>query len=168
MYEDSVLQADHADLTARFQNGASWFYWIAGLTIVTSLIAFFGGGWRFLISLGTTQIIDAIAEGVAIEFSGTAKVIALVLDLVVTGTFVVFGVLAGKKFLWAYVLGLAVFLIDGLVTLVIQDWIGVVAHAVVFALMIPGFLAGRQLVALEERMAAREAAQNAPPQPEAV
>ena len=156
MYE---VDFRHAELTQKYKNGANWFYWIAGLTIVTSLIAFGGGGWRFLISLGTTQIIDALAEGLAAELGGAAKVVALVLDLIVTGTFVVFGVLAGKKLLWAYGLGLVVFALDGLVTLVIQDWIGLIAHVVVIVLMVPGFLAGRELVDLEARMAAHEAAE---------
>lgn len=165
MYE---IDFRHAELTAKYKNGANWFYWIAGLTLVTSLISFGGGGWRFLISLGTTQIIDAVAEGLSVELGGTAKVVALFLDLLVIGTFVVFGVLANKKLLWAYVIGLAVFLLDALVTLIIQDWIGVIAHIVVIVLMVPGYLAGRQLVDLEARMAAHEAEIAAQPQPETV
>ena len=161
MYE---IDFRHAELTAKYKNGANWFYWIAGLTIVTSLIAFGGGGWRFLISLGTTQIIDDLS----VELGGMAKIVALLLDLVVTGTFVVFGVLANKKLLWAYALGVGVFLLDGLVTLVIQDWIGVIAHIVVIILMVPGYLAGRELVDLEARMAAHEAEVAAQPQPETV
>lgn len=164
MYE---VDFRHAELTAKYKNGANWFYWIAGLTIVTSIIAFFGGGWKFMISLGTTQIIDAIAEGAAVQLGGTVKVVALVLDILVTATFVVFGVLAGKKLLWAYVLGLVIFFLDGLVTLVIEDWIGLVAHVVVIILMVPGYLAGRELVDLEARMKAHEAAE-AVPQPETV
>lgn len=163
MYE---VDFRHAELTQKYKNGANWFYWIAALTIITSLIAFGGGGWRFFISLGTTQIIDALAEGLSAELGGGAKVVALVLDLLVTGTFVVFGVLAGKKLLWAYVLGMAVFLLDGLVTLVIQDWIGAIAHVVVIVLMVPGFMAGRELVDLEARMAQREAQQEAVPAPQ--
>jgi hypothetical protein len=165
MYDADYIQ--HAELTQRLKNGANWFYWIAGLTIITSVITFFGGGWRFFISLGTTQLIDGLADALAGELGQAAKVVALVFDLVITGAFVGFGVLAGKKYLWAYVLGMAVFLLDGLVNLVIQDWIGLIAHVVVLVLMVPGFLAGRELASLEKRMAAEQAAQ-APPQPEAV
>jgi hypothetical protein len=151
MYEADYGQ--HAELSQRYKNGANWFYWIAGLSIVTSIIAFAGGGWGFLISLGTTQVIDAIAAGLSAELGGAPRVVALVLDLLVTGAFVAFGVLAGKKFLWAYIIGLVAFLLDGLVSLLVQDWLGVVAHAVVLFIMFRGFQAGRELTNLEQAMA---------------
>lgn len=147
--------AHHAELAARYKSGANWFYWIAGLTLVTSIISFAGGDWRFLISLGTTQVIDALASVWSAELGGAPKIIAVVLDLILTGVFVVFGVLASKKFLWAYILGMAVFVLDGLVSLMVQDLIGVVAHAVVLIFMVPGFMAGRKLVELEQQMAAQ-------------
>jgi len=161
---DQIEYAQHAELTRRYKGGANWFYWIAGLTIVTSLISAFGGGWRFLLSLGTTQIIDAIAQGLATELGNAPKVIAFVLDLIITGTFVVFGYLAGKKLLWAYIAGMVVFLLDGLVTLAIQDWIGVIAHGVILFFMFPGFQAGRQLLSFEKAMAQKPP--EAVPQPE--
>ena len=34
----------HSELAQRYRSGVNWFYWIAGLTIITSLIATFGGG----------------------------------------------------------------------------------------------------------------------------
>jgi hypothetical protein len=151
MYEADYGQ--RAELSQRYKNGANWFYWIAGLSIVTSIIAFAGGGWGFLISLGTTQVIDAIAAGLSAELGGAPRVVALVLDLLVTGAFVAFGVLAGKRFLWAYIIGLVAFLLDGLVSLLVQDWLGVVAHAVVLFIMFRGFQAGRELTNLEQAMA---------------
>ena len=142
----------HAELTQSFKSGANWFYWIAGLTMITSLIAFFGGGIRFLISLGSTQIIDGIADALSAEVGGAAKVVALVLDIIVAGAFVLFGYLAGQKYLWAYAIGMVVFLIDGLLALMFQDWIGVLAHGFVLFWLFRGFLAGRELVDLEKAM----------------
>ena len=155
MYDENEAQRE--ELAQRYKSGANWFYWIAGLTIVTSFLSFTGADWRFLISLGTTQVIDALADAMSAELGGAPKIIALVLDLILTGVFVVFGVLANKKLLWAYILGMAVFVIDGLVSLLVQDWIGVIAHVVVVVFMVPGFLAGRELVDLEQRMAQAEA-----------
>ena len=147
----------HAQLLAAYKSGANWFYWIAGLTIITSLITFGGGSWRFLISLGSTQIIDGIAQAFAAEIGGAAKVVGLVLDLIVTGLFVMFGWLAGQKHLWAYIVGMVAFALDGLLSLVFGDWIGVAAHAVVLYFLFRGFQAGRSLVAIEKAMAAQPA-----------
>jgi len=156
-----------AELTQRYRSGANWFYWIAALTIITSLIAFFGGGIRFLISLGLTQFIDAVAAGLATQLGGAVQVVGLVLDLVVTGVFALFGYLANKKMLWAYVAGMVVFLLDGLLSLAFRDVIGVIAHAVVLFLLFRGFQAGRELVSLEKIMA-EQAAVAAQQQPAAV
>jgi hypothetical protein len=92
------------------------------------------------------------------ELGGAPKIVALILDLVLTGVFVVFGVLANKKFLWAYILGMAIFVIDGFVSLLVQDWVGVIAHVVVLIFMVPGFMAGRKLVEIEQMMAQSQAA----------
>jgi hypothetical protein len=150
---DEVDSAQLGEVYQRYKSGANWFYWIAGLTLVTSIVTFSGGGWRFLISLGTTQFIDAFAEGLSTELGGAPKVVALVLDIFVTALFVLFGVLAGKKLLSAYMIGMIVFGLDGLVSLLFQDLIGVVAHAVVLFFMARGYMAGRELVALEQSMA---------------
>jgi len=147
----------HSELAQRYQSGVKWFYWIAGLTIITSLITIFGGGIRFLISLGITQFIDGMATALAAHFGGAVQVVGLILDLIVTGVFVVFGVLAGKKMLWAYVAGMVVFLLDGLLSLAFMDVIGVIAHAVVLFVMFRGFQAGRDLISLEKLMAEQAA-----------
>jgi len=153
MTYDNYSNINHAELTQRFKSGANWFYWIAGLTIVTSLIAFFGGGIRFLLSLGCTQMIDGLAEALSAEVGGAAKVVALVLDLIVTGVFVLFGYLAGRKQLWAYMVGMVLFLLDGLLSLVFTDWIGVLAHGFVLFWLFRGYQAGRELLSLEKAMA---------------
>jgi hypothetical protein len=158
MTYDNYDNIEHAQLLQAYKTGANWFYWIAGLSIITSLIAFGGGGWRFLISLGSTQIIDGFAQALAAEVGNAAKIIGLVLDLVVTGVFVLFGVLANKKQLWAYILGMVAFGLDGLISLVFADWIGVVAHGVVLFFLFRGFQNGRSLVALEKSMAEQAAA----------
>jgi hypothetical protein len=153
------MQQLHAEYAHKYKSGAGWFYWIAGLTLITSIITFGGGNWRFLISLGTTQIIDGIAAAVAAELEGSApRIIALFLDMILTAVFVVFGVLANKRLLWAYILGMAVFVIDGLISLMMQDLIGVVAHVVVLVFMVPGFLAGKKMLELEREMASQAAA----------
>lgn len=153
----------HTELVQRYKNGANWFYWIAGLTIVTSLIAFAGGGIAFIFSLGSTQIIDGVAIALSTELGSAAKVVALFLDLIVTAIFAGFGWLANKKYLWAYILGMVAFLLDGVVSLVVQDWISVLAHGFVLYFLFRGVMAGPELLNLEKAMAEQ---QKAAPQPE--
>ena len=162
MTYDNYDNIQHAQLKQAYRAGANWFYWIAGLTIVTSIIAFGGGGWRFFISLGITQIIDGFAQGLSTELGGAPKVVALILDLIVTGLFVLFGWLANQKHLWAYILGMVAFALDGLVLLPFGDLLGVIAHVVVLFFLFRGFQNGRNLLALEKAMAEQQAAAAAP------
>ena len=47
-------------IESKFKSGASWFFWIAGLSIINSIILLAGGQWNFIVGLGVTQIIDVI------------------------------------------------------------------------------------------------------------
>jgi hypothetical protein len=157
MFENNYDYGQHAELSDRYRSGANWFYWIAGLTLVTSIISLLGGGWRFFLTLAITQIVDGLAVLASENLGEATKVIALVIDIFVTAVFAAVAYFAGKKQFWAYLVGMILFGLDALLSIVIFDWIGIIVHGIVLVLMIRGYLAGRELVALERAMA--EAAQ---------
>jgi len=126
---------------AQVKSGASWFYWIAGLSLVNSIAAFSGSDWRFILGLGITKEIDALGQSI----EGPGKIIALVLDLVAAGVLVLFGVFGSKGHLWAFVVGMVLFALDGVLFLLVQDWIGVAFHAFVLYCFFRGFQACRAL-----------------------
>ena len=126
---------------SHLRSGASWFYWIAGLSLINSIAALSGGNWRFFIGLGITQIFDAIGQ----EFAGVGKGIVLFLDLIAAGVFVLFGVFAHKRDTWAFVTGMVLFVLDGGIMLLFQDWIGVGFHVFVLLFLFRGFKACREL-----------------------
>jgi hypothetical protein len=128
---------------ARLRSAASWFYWIAGLSLINSISALSGSDWRFIFGLGITQILDAFGEG----FGAGGKVVALVLNLIVAGVFVLFGVFAHKKHSWAFVTGMVLFALDGLIFVLAQDWLGVGFHAFVLFILFRGIQACRALKA---------------------
>ena len=154
MFENNYDDIQHSELSSRFRSGANWFYWIAGLTLVTSIISLLGGGWRFFLSLGVTQLIDAIAVVTAESLGDATKVVAIVLDIFISAMFAGFAFLAMKRHMWAYVLGMVVFVLDALLSIVLLDFIGIIVHGFVLFMMIRGFVAGREMLALERDMAA--------------
>lgn len=105
------------------RNGSGWFFWIAVLSLVNSAIILSGSDWSFLIGLGITQIIDAIAMAIGKEFGNEGLMIgiAFVFDAFVAGSFMLWGVLARKNFLWAYIIGMILYALDGLLFLLVQD-----------------------------------------------
>lgn len=116
--------------------GANWFYWIAGLSLVNSVIQLLGSDRSFIVGLGITQVFDALASGAAEEAGSAGSVVrgvALWLDVVVAGMFVLFGWQANKRRVWAFVIGMALYALDGLLFILAQDWLSLGFHA--FALV---------------------------------
>ena len=131
---------------------ANWFYWIAGLSFVNSVIVIFGGGWSFIVGLGATQIVDGVAVAIAEETGATAamaaKVGALVADAVISGIFALFGYHAGRRRNWAFVVGMVVYVVDGMLFLLVTDWFSVGFHGFALFCIWTGFAANRKLVGI--------------------
>ncbi len=125
------LQAEDR-LGRQFRNGASWFYWIAGLSVINSLIWWLGGGWTFLAGLAFTQIADAFLSALGQELGGNggivAGIVALTTSLIVSGVFALFGYLAHQRNTWAFYVGMAIYVLDALIFLAFGDWLSFGFH----------------------------------------
>ena len=131
------IEATDPGLYAQMRSGASWFYWIAGLSLANSILALFGYVSGFLFGLGVTQILDGMARRTV---SG-GKTIALILDVAVAGVFVLFGVFSNRGHSWAFLLGMILFALDGLVFVANEHWIPVAFHAFALFCLFRGFMA---------------------------
>jgi hypothetical protein len=131
----------HAGAALQLRSGASWFYWIAGLSLVNSVMSLTGSGFGFALALGVTQILDSFARGLG----PAGKGVALLLDVLVAGLFVFFGVFASKAHTWAFVLGMILFALDTLIVLLAQAWLSVALHGLALYFLFRGFQACRQL-----------------------
>ena len=101
----------------------------------------------FVVGLGFTLLADAIFKDLF--------VVALAIDVVALSTFAGFGWLARKGHLWAFVTGIALYGLDGVIYVFLQDWMSVGFHVFALFYMVRGALALR--VALQ-------AAANPPPE----
>ena len=56
---DAALQLQkNLALERQITNGANWFFWIAGLSLINSVLHLAGVSISFLIGLGLTELID--------------------------------------------------------------------------------------------------------------
>jgi hypothetical protein len=124
---------------AQLKSGASWFYWIAALSLINSIVALTGSNWRFVIGLGVTQISDAVGQA----FGGGGKFAALVVAIIAAGIFILCGIFANKRQLWAFIVGMILFTLDAVISLLISDWIGLGFHAFALFFIFRGFNAAR-------------------------
>jgi len=130
-----------ATAMAQMKSGASWFYWVAVLSMVNSVSAFAGSSWRFILGLGVTHVIDQLSR----DLGAAGKGVALVLDLLAAGVLVLFGIFANKGHSWAFLVGMILFALDGVLFLLVQDWLGVGFHAFILFCLFRGFTACREL-----------------------
>jgi hypothetical protein len=121
---------------ARIKPSASWFDWIAILSVVNAVIAMGNAPIAFSLGLGITRIASAMA--VRGEIS---PVVSLVITGVAAAFFWYMGrlVKAGQK--WALILGMALYALDGavLLTLPIQPWITIGFHVVALVMLAKAF-----------------------------
>ncbi|MCG3121467.1 MAG: hypothetical protein ALAOOOJD_04582 [bacterium] len=132
-FEDQVVSA------------AKWFFWIAGLSLVNSLILLAEGKWSFIIGLGITQVIDTIAVSVAAD-SETGlgifiKSAALFADLIIIGVVIAFGVFAKKMQKWSFITGMTLYALDGLILVLAKDLVGIGFHLFVLWMLYSGLKA---------------------------
>jgi hypothetical protein len=139
--EAAVLQ----QMTEQVKSGANWFYWIAGLSAVNTALDLFGANIRFILGLGITQVVDAIAR----ESGNPGGVVPLVANAIAIGVFVLFGIKANQKLTWAFVVGMLLYALDGALLFLFEDWKGIAFHALALFFLFKGFSALRELKKVE-------------------
>lgn len=137
-------------LEKRLRSGADWFFWIAGLSVVNTVVALSGSEWGFILGLAVTQVIDAIGRGMG----PTGVVIAVVLDLVIIGLFVFFGIFARKSKNWSFIVGMLLYAADASLSWLASDWLGLGFHVLALFFLFSGLKASQELKVVESRQAA--------------
>jgi hypothetical protein len=124
---------DAAKLESLRNRGAGWFSAIAAFSVINMLVLAFGGGVNFLIGLGVTQVIDVLcklqAQRMPMPAAITLQVVGGAITVCIAGMFLLLGVSARRGHLWAFIVGMALYAIDGLIFLCFEDWWSLGFHA---------------------------------------
>lgn len=161
--------AQLGQLHAAGMGGANWFFIVAALSLINSVIQLAGGDIHFVVGLAVTLIVDVIAAAWGKNDPSMAHVamgIAIAFDIVVTLIVVAFGYFARRGNTIAFIVGMVLYAIDGLIFLVFGDVMSTAFHAYGLYVMWKGLSAFRQANALWATI--REAAaaqQQTSPQP---
>ena len=144
--QNIAVEQDSEELVAQVKSGANWFYWIAGLSVVNSLIYIAGANVAFLAGLGITQLADAFVD-VAIENGAPSalKIVTVAFSAVAVVVFGLFGYFANKRLAAVFGVGIVLYVLDGLLLLLLGVFASAAFHAFALFFIIRGFLACRSL-----------------------
>jgi hypothetical protein len=127
-------------------SGANWFYWVAILSVINTLIIYFFNIPNMPIALGLTQWVDGTTGPMNAEgWYPPLKLSMLVIDLLIAAAFAGFGYLARKGSDPAFVVGIFVYVVDLLLVIGLRDFWAAVFHLVPLFFMFKGLLASRHL-----------------------
>ena len=148
--EQEKIAADNYDLLRRTKSGANWFYWIAALSLVNSIIFLFGGNVSFIAGLGITQLLDAVVDQLTRNDNFSAvKIITFAVDFIIAGIFVSCGLWSNKLEIWAFVVGMVLYVLDTVLLLLLGAYLPFAFHLFALFMIFRGFSAARQLKAVQ-------------------
>ena len=142
-----INKAAIASGTPSVASAARWFWWIAGLSLVNTVLIHSGSETSFVIGLGFTMIAD-------VAFSAL-KPVAFALDALAIGFFVLMGWLSLRGHFWAFIVGAFVYALDGLIYLKFGDMMPFGFHLFALFFIVRGAFALREAVTAA-KIAARE------------
>ncbi|PYU65696.1 MAG: hypothetical protein DMG56_02640 [Acidobacteria bacterium] len=130
----------------RMRRGAGWFFTIALLSGVNSVLQIFDAKIRFIFGLGITQVVDGVARGMG---QGGTVVIA-----VVDGLFIVMLIFCSR---WAkagsqgaFLGGMVAYALDGVLLLLFSMWLDAAVHAYALWMIWQGYTASRELAQMQQ------------------
>lgn len=131
-------------LENQFLGGANWFFIIAAFSLVNSVVALLtDGGWHFLVGLGVSQLVDAVAllllEDAPDDMVVIVKALALLISLGISGVFALMGFLSRGRRKWSFAVGIGLYVLDMLLLVYFEDYASVLFHVIALYGLYQGF-----------------------------
>ncbi len=138
--EIEQLDDEMGFLMTQVESGAKWFYWVAALSMVNTVILLVGGEISFIFGLGITQLVDGVAIVLAEDLGTAVTIAAFVFNLLTTG-FVAFLGFKARNHRWAFNVGMVLYILDALLFVLFQDWLSLAFHGYVLVSLFKGLKA---------------------------
>jgi hypothetical protein len=127
----------HPDPT--ITSAARWFWWIAGLSLVNTVMFYSGSSATFVVGLAMTTVASVMLEG--------SMALALGIVAVILAFYFLMGLFAQRGAAWAFYLGGLFYVIDALIYVKLADWMSVAFHAYALYCLVRGVMRIRELAA---------------------
>jgi hypothetical protein len=126
--DPTVLRAMH--------RGANWFYTIAVISVLNYILMATNAGIFFIFGMGFTQLAGQLSSSPGVGIFLTA---------IICGMLVGLGWFARKGHAWAFIVGIIMYGLDGVVFLMVLEWLPVLFHGYVLFWLVRGLIASFNL-----------------------
>ena len=131
---NQALAEEKLKLQGRVRSGAGWLLAVAGFSVINSTLVFFNANLHFIVGLGITQI----ADGVGKRAGGGGAIAGFIVSLFMAGLFGLFGKFAREENQWAFIAGMVIYGLDGLIFLAFGEMLDLAFHAFAIYCMFQG------------------------------
>lgn len=145
---EEALRAEILRRESAIAGGAGWFNWIAGLSVLSSLLTIWGIDWNFLIGLGVVQLVEGLFQ----ESFPLVRSLGVVLNLAAAGLFFWLGGKARKRAPWAFMAGFALYFLDSLIFLALGEFVSLGFHGLALFMILGGYRSIIKVRALAARI----------------
>ena len=133
------------------QQGGSWFFWVAGLSVVNAMLLLIRAPFGFFFGLGVSDYAGRLGLGGYLGVTIVASAIIALCGLFARG---------GAR--WAFLVGMVLYALDALVCLSLKEYLEIAAHAYALYRIFQGFQGAQALAVLRARQAAMPPASETP------
>ena len=122
-------------------HGANWFFWLAILSVINSLIVYRYNTPNSPVALAITQWLDGTAGG----FNTSMSTNSLIINILIAGVLVFFGLMARRGSDLAFVVGIFLYVVDAILMIGLRDLFGFSVHLIGLFFLVKGLLASRHV-----------------------
>jgi hypothetical protein len=141
--------SEQQKLAQQHKNGAGWFIWVAVLSQLNSIFMLLNINISFCVGLGISPLVAVVATAIenpeAKELTASGKGAGFAVGLVGMLFFLMIFFFANRRHVWAYILGMFAYAVDGLIFLLFQDFLSIGFHVFALYWMFVGLKAAMRL-----------------------
>jgi hypothetical protein len=125
--------------------GANWFYYVAILAALNSIVAMFTGMFGFSLGFGISQYVDGwMLTNIGQGSPESVRWVGVAINLLIAGLFAAFGYFSRRGSDIAFIVGMFLYIADAMLILMFKDGIGFAFHLLALFFMFKGLLGSRK------------------------
>lgn len=122
-------------------HGADWFFWIAVISLINSLIVYYYQTPNTPLALGISRWLDGTTSG----FNASMSMGGLLTNILIALVLAMFGLMARRGSDTTFVLGIFLYVIDSFLVIGLRDFFGFGVHLIALFFLVKGLLASRHI-----------------------